>query len=135
MMLKLGVTDDDGVKVALFGLSAMNLTRLQENDPIRVDMVKQMAMPGHVYMRFDPAGNGRTGLLLEKKDDSYIAIVNLPRHGIERLQAGHMLEYDLTPAGFRVKLVIFAGTTEKAMMQQLVEGGFLPADGATGAVQ
>lgn len=131
-MLKLRVTGDDGGHVAMFGLSAMNLTKLQEDNPIHVDMKKHMAMTGQVYIRFEPAANGRTGLLLEKKSDTYIAIVNLPRHGIERLQAGHMLEYDLAPAGFRVKLVIFAGATEDTMMQQLVDGGFVLADTATG---
>ena len=133
-MLKLRIADDDGTYVALFGLSAMNLKKLQEDNPIRVDM-KQIAMPGQVFIRFEPAANGRTGLLLETKDDTYTAIVNLPRHGIERLQAGHMLEYNLAPAGFKVKLAIFAGTTEEAMLKQLIEDGVVPADVATGTAQ
>lgn len=133
-MLKLHIKDDDGAHVALFGLSAMNLTKLQEDNPIHVDLQK-MTMTGHMYIRFEPAANGRTGLLLEKNGDTFNAIVNLPRHGIERLQAGHILEYDLTPAGYRVKLVIFAGTTEEAMMKQLVDDGMVPADAATGTTQ
>ncbi len=124
-MLKLCVLGDDGEDIAIFGLSAMNLVKLQENNPIMVDMAEVM-MPQHgrLFLGIRPEAK-EVEVLVRKKDDARVMLIGLPPKAVPHLQSGGMLELDLGKTGVPGKLLIFYGTTEEAIMADLVKAGLL----------
>lgn len=133
-MLKMRMAGDDGANVALFGLSAKNLDKLQEDMPIPVNLA-QLGMRGHVTIMFTKH-NRMAGLGAKQQDGVTTNIyVLLSPDCLTRLRAGQMLEHDLSRAGGTGKVVIFYGPTEDAMTDDLRKAGWLPAAAATGTMQ
>lgn len=133
-MLKMYVNADDGSDIVLFGLSAMNLVKLQENLPIGVDMRQFGSMQGHVVLGFRP--NEELSLLhFTQPNGAPTTIVSLSAKALAHLQAGHMLDIDLTKTGRVGKLIVFYGTDEQKMMTDLRAAGIKFPAPASGGIQ
>lgn len=136
-MLKFHFRDNTGVDVALFGLSAKNLDKLQEDMPIPINLA-QLGMRGHVTIMFTEhdrmAGMGAQRRRLDGTfTDAYFIL--LSPNSLTRLRESQMIEHDLARAGGTGKVVIFYGHSEDKMLDELRKGGWLPADAVTGTMQ
>lgn len=60
--------------IIMFGLSAMNITKLQEGKPIRIDMGK-LGIPGHVYLFY---GDTEESMAADLKESGYLPAVDAP---------------------------------------------------------
>ncbi|MGZ8317525.1 MAG: hypothetical protein ACXWVD_00350 [Telluria sp.] len=59
-----------------------------------------------------------------------ITVLGLSQKNIEKLQDGLPIKFDLAELGGEGEMLIFAGSTEEAMLDELVAAGLLPAEAA-----
>ena len=72
-------------------------------------------------------------LKLTKADGSPLYVMGLSAMNIERLQAGMPIPVHLREFGGQGEVLIFAGETEDAMIDELVAGGMLKEEAAEAA--